>query len=297
MKKFLVALTAISMAFFMAACSSVDVDNKKDEAKEPVTEDTTKDDEAAEDKIWDMSVLPVGFSEKPEGAVAEKLTVYEEYEDNYTGYKGTLFKLDFRANKDQLEAFGEKMENNKWLGGIDIPDEEETDEYITGKWANGEWYATIAKGYYDKAEDGLDYVVKMEIYRAANVFPAEIESYFPGFDKFTVVTNDYVGYDEEEEKYNYEFKGKLDDFWCWYFTGAGAFVGVTEQEVEDYLKVLSKEGFDIYRYPEKDDSLRVEAEKYVSQGRETVTVYVEFDRDFNTVEMTYTNNMEYFKQR
>lgn len=299
MKKALTVLMAFSTVAIMAACSVIDTGNggsgNSNDNKPAANEETKPEEEG--NKIWDMSVLPTDFADVPEGVKPEKLTVYEEYEDTYTGYKGTLFKLDFRADDEQLDTFNENMKTNGWLGGMTMPDDES--EFIAGKWTNDKWYATIARGYADDSEkDGLKYTIKMEIYRCARVFPEDILSYFPEFNKFTVVTNDYVGYDEDEEKYYYEYKGKLDDFWCWYFTGSGAFVGVTDEDVEEYLKALEKENFTIYRYPDGGgDTMKVEAEKVINSGRETVTVYMELNRELNTMEATYTNNMEYFKQK
>lgn len=298
MKKPLTVLLALSMAVVMAACSTIDTGNGtggKTDNNTSADEEVKTDEEG--NKIWDMSILPIGFAEMPEGTLPEKLTVYEEYEDTYTGYKGTLFKLDFRTDFGQLDDFNEQMKANGWLGGLIMPDDE--NEFITGKWTNDDWYATIAKGYADDSEDdGLKYTVKMEIYRSSRVFPEDILSYFPEFNKFTVVTNDYVGYDAGEEKYYYEYKGKLDDYWCWYFTGSGAFAGVTDNDVEDYIKALEKENFNIYRYPDGGgENMRVEAEKIVNGGKETVTVYMDLNRELSIMEATYTNNMEYFKQK
>ena len=298
MKKPLTVLLALSTAVVMAACSTIDTGKGtggKTDNNTSANEELKTEEEG--NKIWDMKILPIDFAEMPEGVLPEKLTVYEEYEDTYTGYKGTLFKLDFRADFGQLDDFNEQMKAKGWLGGLIMPDNE--NEFITGKWANDDWYATIAKGYADDSEDdGLKYTVKMEIYRSSRVFPEDILLYFPEFNKFTVVTNDYVGYDVGEEKYYYEYKGKLDDFWCWYFTGSGAFAGVTDDDVEDYIKALEKENFKIYRYPDGGgENMRVEAEKIVNEGKETVTVYMDLNRELSTMEATYTNNMEYFKQK
>lgn len=307
MKRFIALLLCIPM-IFLCACddgktvnpnvSYVNVDEYTGiprETKADWFETKPVSEGATGEKTTDLiqisrDELPEGFPSIPEGTSNVSIIKYPA-EKSTEGYRSDWIRFKFSAPKHSLMNFSTDLVNAGYKGGIRfIESDASSYEYyppdLYGGWQNGKHVISIVDC--EKEIDG-SYAVTLDIVECGTSFYPELGQYYPVFDGYSVVPGEYKEITQTGRVISHEFDGAFHEIWQITYIKDNAFVGVSRNQFDSYVKSLEKAGFvgEVYQYDLDGCST------YFYDAADTknkVYISVIFNENISTLDVLYTND-------
>lgn len=307
MKRFIALLLCIPMVF-LCACddgktvnpnvSYVNIDDYTGiprETKADWFETKPVSEGATGEKTTDLiqisrDELPEGFPSIPEGTSNISI-VRHTAEESEEGYRSDWIRFKFSTPKHSLMKFSTDLVAAGYKGGIRFVESDiSTYEYyppdLYGGWQNGKHIISIVD-----CENEIDgsYAVTLDIVECGEVFYPELGQYFPAFDGYSVVPGDYKEITATGKVIDHAFDGAFHETWQITYIKDNAFVGVSRNQFDSYVKSLEKIGFAGEVYPYDLDGCSTYIYDAVD-SKNKVYVSIIFNENISTLDVLYTND-------
>lgn len=289
MKKYFAFVLAISM-IFLCACTG------NDTGETTVTTSavqTTSESEKVIISEWNTDLLPADFPAPPEGtynfeiAKGNHLTDASDYASDWVRIRFTCPYVNFFNFTNSLIESGYKGRTRTV---------EETDNIyyrngVHGYWQNG---TNIIKVNSSHLESGVLTVI-IDVVPCTKGLPEKLLEFFPDFDGYCVGPGLYCGHDASLESISTTPDDKLNPNWHWEFLCTGdagnAFIGVTEEEFDNYCDLLGEAKFSGPIGISTVDGFEVTTVDTVKDiDGTTYGAYMIYNPDLMILEFGFTNN-------
>ncbi|MBR3817771.1 MAG: hypothetical protein IKJ41_01330 [Clostridia bacterium] len=297
MKKTIAILLAAS-TLFLCSCTDKNNGNETTTAEQTTSSstnasDTTKNSNVEYINEWGIDSLPEDFPVPPAGAYNFE---YEQGEANEE-YASDWVRIQFTCPENEIYRFTNDLLKAGYIGGakkIGAP----TTYFrpgFNGFWQNGKNYIRVAASQY--GEDG-SLTLLIDIAECKDNFPMVLTSIFPKFNGYTKNSGLYNEYDENKNRLDNEFIGSLNaQSWAWDFGFENAFVGVTEEDLENYVNDLVNAEFAGKSTTSVTDGCTVISYDLVKEiGDKTYGVFIAYNQILKTMDIAYTNNIYLYVQ-
>ena len=286
MKKLFALILAASM-LFLCACSSDGT------SKNVPTVATTAQSEKKIITEWGTDLLPEDFPAPPEGTYNFEIA-QGNHETNESDYASDWVRIRFTCPTHNLHTFTNAFLNSNYTGGS----KNVTDGFdyyrsgVHGYWCDGE---KIIKINSSSATIGGETTIIVDVVPVTKGLPAALLEYFPDFDGVSVGNGLFCGHDASLEFISNDPSEKLTPNWHWEFLSTGkngnCFVGVTQDDFEDYCDILGAEKFSGPITSSTVDGFNVTMVDVLKDiDGTTYGVYMLYNPTLLTLDIAFTNN-------
>ncbi len=298
MKKAIAFLLAFS-TIFLYSCSDKESTNTGKEQATPSVSDEAETSAATTDSSvkyiseWGIDLLPEDFPSPPKGAHNFE---YEHGEAN-DEYASDWVRIQFTCPENEIYKFTNDFIKAGYIGGAKKI--EEPSVYFkagfNGYWQNGKNYIRVSASQYEK---NGDLTLLIDIAECKDNFPTVLTSIFPKFNGYAKNTGLYNEYDDNKNRLDNKFIGSLNaKSWSWDFGFENAFVGVTLEEVENYVNELVNAEFSGSTSTSVTDGCTVVSYDLVKEtGDKIYGVFIVYNQILKTMDVVYTNNIYLYVQ-
>ena len=290
MKK-IIALMLAFLMLFLCACSDKKNINNETTVEQSLTETTivnsSKKDDTDIITDWNSDLLPEDFPEPPNGMHD---VVIEQNQSNIN-FDSDWVSIQFTCPENEIYKFTNDILKAGYIGGakkIDMPSEYYRAGF-NGAWQNGKNLIRISASQYNKLGE---ITVVIDITECKDRFPTVLTSVFPKFNGFSKNSGLYSEYDENKNRLDNEFIGSLNaKSWTWDFAFERAFVGVTLEEVENYVNELVNAEFAGKSATSVTDGCSVISYDLIKETETCVYgVFIIYNQILKTLDILYTND-------
>ncbi len=294
-----IALMLAFLFLFLCACSDKkDVGNETTTVSQLTTESIATTIAKSTDKTehvisaeWNSDVLPDDFPPPPGGT--HDIIIEQNSPNN--NYASDWVSIQFTCPENEIYRFTNDLLKAGYIGGakkIEAPAQYYKVGF-NGAWQNGKNLILVTASVYD--EKG-EVTVVVDITECKDNFPAVLTTVFPKFNGFAKNTGLYSEYDGEGNRITNDFPGSLNaKSWTWDFGFERAFVGVTEEELEDYVDLLVNAEFAGQSATSVTDGCTVISYDLIKETEDRIYgVFIAYNQILKTLDILYTNDATLF---
>ena len=289
MKKFIVPILAISM-LFLCACSG---NNTPPIAETTTNVQTTESDKKEVISEWGSELLPDNFPSPPEGTFDFEIAQGNHLTD-VSDYASDWVRMKFTCPQNKFFDFTNALLTNGYIGRTRTVNEIDNYYYrngVHGYWQDG---TNIVKINSSSVNNG-NLTVIIDIVPCTKGLPEKLLEFFPDFDGYCVGSGLYCGHDASLEFITSQPGDTLSPNWHWEFLCTGnkgnAFIGVTEDEFDDYCDLLGEAKFSGPITETTADGFTVTTVDTTKNiGNTTYGAYMIYNPDLMILEFGFTNN-------
>ena len=288
MKKYFAFILAASM-IFLCACTGNDTSG----TTVTTAVETTSESEKVIITDWNSDLIPADFPAPPDGTFNFETAKGNHLTDE-NDYNSDWVRMRFTCPYNNFFGFTNNLLANGYIGRTRTVNEIDNIYYrngVHGYWQNG---TNIVKINSSNIENG-NLTVVIDIVPCTKGLPEKLLEFFPDFDGYCAGPGFYCGHDASLEFITSAPDETLTPNWHWEFLCTGnagnAFIGVTEEEFDDYCDLLGKEKFSGPIGVSTVDGFEVTTVDTLKDIDDTTYgAYMLYNPDLMILEFAFTNN-------
>ncbi|MBE6820625.1 MAG: hypothetical protein E7516_06205 [Ruminococcaceae bacterium] len=289
MKKIFALILAVSL-IFLCACTGNDTSGT---TVTTTAVQTTSESEKVIISEWNSDLLPADFPAPPEGTFDLEIAKGNHLTDE-SDYASDWVRMRFTCPQNNFFNFTNELLTTGYIGRTRTVNEIDNIYYrngVHGYWRND---ANIVKINSSHIQNG-NLTVIIDIVPCTKGLPEKLLEFFPDFDGCCVGNGFYCGHDASLEFITSEPGDTLNPNWHWEFLCTGnagnAFIGVTEDEFDDYCDLLGKAKFSGPITEGNVDGFKVTMVDAIKDiDGTTYGAYMIYNPDLMILEFGFTNN-------